>query len=80
MATNTADKATGFASSLDKGKSAIEALLTLEDESQQVEEAKTEEVVTESEETDEVNEDEDIDLEEVIAALSEEEDEEKATN
>ena len=71
MATNTADKATGFESSLDKGKNAIEALLTLEEESQQVEEAKTEEVTTEPE-TEELEETEFADEAEETESLDDE--------
>jgi len=71
MATNTADKATGFESSLDKGKNAIEALLTLEEEPQPVEEAKTEEVVTEPE-TEELEETELADEAEETESLDDE--------
>ena len=78
MSTNTA-KATGFNSSLDNGKEAIEALLTQQEESQESIEAQEEQVVEEAPEeleaeaTEEVEEAEEFEDEEYDDELEEEE-------
>tara|TARA_R110000851_G_scaffold255270_1_gene407866 strand:+ start:608 stop:1630 length:1023 start_codon:yes stop_codon:yes gene_type:complete len=78
MATNNAEKATGFESSLNVGEKAIEAMLTLEEESQQAPEATTEEIVEEPTEeleveATEVEEAEELEDEEYDDELEEEE-------